>query len=340
MAVSVGGRPSASKPARNPFRRFLGIRESAVFLVLAVMYVVMWFVSPVFRARFNQVSILSQMAVFAVLAIGQTMVIVSGGFDLSQGPIAALAGMLSALSIKSWGWSPLVGIGFGLLIGLLCGIFNGVIITRLQFEPVVATLAASSIYSGIMYSMTKGNTVVDLPAQFTWLGSGDLGPLPAGVVLMFVLYALMQFVLTTSEFGRHVFLIGSNKEAARLAGINVERTQFGIFLTSALVASLGGIMLAGRISAAQPQMGANLMLPTVAAAIVGGTWLTGGVGSMFGTLMGAAIMAVLKNAIVVLRVNIYLQEFVVGLVVVAAVLIDQIRRGNLSLNFLRRKAKA
>ena len=120
MAVTTGGR-STSKPPRSAWRRFLGMRESGVFLVLASMYVAMWFVSPVFRARFNQVSILSQMAVFAVLAIGQTMVIVSGGFDLSQGPIAALAGMLGGLAIKNWGWSPLAGIGFGLAIGLACG---------------------------------------------------------------------------------------------------------------------------------------------------------------------------------------------------------------------------
>jgi ribose transport system permease protein len=297
----------------------------------------MWIVSPTFRLPFNQISILRQMTIVAVLAIGQTLAIVSGAFDLSQGAIAAMVGMLAGTAIKSWGWPPLAGVAFGLAMGVASGFFNALIITGLRFEPVVATLASSSIFAGMMYGITKGLSVVDLPPAFTWLGSGDLGPLPVAVIVMFLLYLVMHFVLTNSVLGRHIFLVGSNKEAARLAGISVERTQFTIFIISGFLSGLAGIMLVGRISAALPSMAVNLMMPTVAAAIVGGTWLSGGVGSMAGTLMGAAIMAIIRNAVVVLKVDIYLQDFVIGVATLLAVVMDLFRRGALSLDLLRGK---
>ena len=154
----------------NGTRRLLAARESGVFLVLVILYVSVWFVSPIFRTQFNQISILRQMTVFAVLAIGQTMCIVIGGFDLSQGPVAALVGVLAGTAIKTWGWQPLVAIAFGFALSLACGLFNGFLVTRLRFVPVVSTLASSSIFSAVLYGITRGNPAVDLPPAYTWLG--------------------------------------------------------------------------------------------------------------------------------------------------------------------------
>jgi ribose transport system permease protein len=326
--------PNALSKLRGAVGRFFAVRESVIFVTLLFSYGLVWFLSPIFRTMDNHVTILRQISQIAVLSIGQTMVILSGGIDLSQGPVAALVGMLCGWSIRYWGFSPGLAIALGLLAGVACGALNAAIVTRLRFEPAVATLASSSLITGVMYYLTKGRTVYGLPAAFNWLGGADIGLVPVSFIAMVVLYLIMHFVLTQTRFGRHIHIIGCNKDAARLAGIDVERIQVGVYMFSSFFAALTGIMLTGRTTTAVTTMGSGLMLPTIAAAVIGGTSLAGGVGSMAGTLMGTSIMAILRNAIVVLHLNIYWQDGVAGIVTVIAVVIDQLRQGTLSLESL------
>ncbi len=333
--------PSVTASLLSKLKSLFGFRESAVLAVLLLAYVIMWGVSPAFRTLNNHITILKQMTVVAIMAFGLTVVYISGGFDLSQAGIATLAGMLSGWAVAMWHWPSWLAVLFGILLGGLCGMFNALLIMRLRIEPAVVTLATSSIYMGIMYFWTKGLTISNLPAGYNWLGSASLGPVPVAVVVMFVLAGMLQWMLSRTVFGRHVFLLGNSKEAARLAGVRVERTLFGIYTIGGFVSGLAGIILSGRISASVTNMAAGLLTPTVAATIIGGTWLSGGVGSMAGTLMGSAIMAILRNAIVVLQVDIYLQEGVVGVITVLAVLMDLFRRKRLTLQmFLPKRRQA
>ncbi len=333
-------KPGALTKLRGAIVRFFAARESIIFVMLLLSYGFVWLISPIFRTADNHATILRQVSQVAILSIGQTMVILSGGIDLSQGPVAALVAMVCGWAIRYWGFSPVVAIGMGLLLGILCGALNAAIVTRLRFEPAVATLTSSSLFMGVMYFLTKGVTVRSLPAAFNWLGGADIGLIPVSAVVMLILYVVMHFVLTQTRFGRHIFIIGCNKEGARLAGIDVERIQVGVYMFSGFFAALTGIMLAGRMTAAVAILGSGLMLPTIAAAVIGGTSLSGGAGSMAGTLMGTIIMAILRNAIVVLHFNIYWQDGVAGIVTVIAVLIDQLRQGTLSLeNLLPRRGQ-
>jgi ribose transport system permease protein len=321
----------------------LGFRESGILLALIVLVAALSIVSPAFRSPLNLMTILKQISVTAIVAMGQTLVIISGYFDLSQGSVAGLAAITSAIAAARWGWPGWVSIVFGVVVGAGCGFFNGICITRLKLHPVVVTLASSSIFIGITSVITEGTPVTGVPESFLWIGKGtvDFGmfQLPVPILSMIVVALIMHFLLTQFLFGRRIFIIGSNREAARLAGVNPDRVMLGIFVLSGLLAGLGGVIMVGRVGSALPAIGADMLLPVVAASVIGGTLLSGGVGSMAGTVIGAAVMGVLRNGLVVLRFNIFYQDVVLGFAVLVAVIIDQIRRGNLSLKsvFLGRR---
>ena len=316
-------------------KRLFAFRESGIVLALVVLVVALSIISPAFRNPYNLMTIVKQISVVAIVAMGQTLVIISGGFDLSQGSIAGLAAIASAIAASRWGWPAVVSILFGVGLGAGCGFVNGLLITRLRLHPVVVTLATSSIFMGLNFILTEGTPVTGVPESFLWIGKGNLVigaiRIPIPIVAMVLTALVVHYVLTRFVFGRRIFIIGSNKEAARLAGVNPERILLGIFTLSGLLAGLGGVIMVGRVGSGLPLIGADMLLPVVAAAVIGGTLLSGGVGSMAGTVTGAAIMGVLRNSLVVLRFNIFYQDVVLGLAVLLAVVIDQIRRGGLRL---------
>ena len=316
-------------------KRLFAFRESGIVLALVVLVVALSIISPAFRNPYNLMTIVKQISVVAIVAMGQTLVIISGGFDLSQGSIAGFAAIASAIAASRWGWPAVVSILFGVGLGAGCGFVNGFLITRLRLHPVVVTLATSSIFMGLNFIQTEGTPVTGVPDSFLWIGKGNLVlgqvRIPIPIVAMALTALVMHFILTQTLFGRRIFIIGSNKEAARLSGVNPERVLLGIFTLSGLLAGLGGVIMVGRVGSGLPLIGADMLLPVVAAAVIGGTLLSGGVGSMTGTVIGAAIMGVLRNSLVVLRFNIFYQDVVLGLAVLLAVVIDQIRRGGLRL---------
>ena len=316
--------------ARARIRELMAHRESGVFLALVIFFVVMYTVSPIFRSPFNLTTILRQISITSIVAMGQTLVIVSGSFDLSQGSIAGLAAMVTAKLWKNFGLAPPIAIVGGLGVGVLCGFLNGVLAARFRLHPIVMTLATGAVFLGVNFYITRGESIIGLPDGLTWLGKGRIGQVPVLIILMFVVAFLMHILLTRTLFGLRVRMIGGNLKASQDVGMNVERIRIGIFTLSGFLAALGGIVLLGRVGNALPQIGQGLLFPVVTAAIVGGTLLTGGVGSMAGTLMGAAIMGIARNALIVLQLDIYLNDVMQGTLVVVALLIDQFRRGELT----------
>ena len=258
------------------------------------------------------------------------LVVIAGAFDLSQAPVAGLAAMVSATVWKEWGLDPALAICVGLAVGTACGFANGLLAARFRLNPIVMTLATSSIFLSFTYFLTRGEAIVGLPESFTWLGQGQIGPVPAPIVVMLLVTLVMHLLLTRTLFGLRVLMIGGNLKASTDIGINVERVRIGVFTISGFLAALGGIVLLGRLGNALPQIGVGLLFPVVTATIVGGTLLSGGRGSMAGTLIGAAIMGIVNNALAILQFSIYLQDGAQGALVVAALLIDQMRRGELT----------
>lgn len=314
----------------DEMRRLLGMRESGIFIALVVFFTIMVFISPAFRTEYNLIAILKQISVTTIVACGQTLVIISGAFDLSQGAVAGLAAMIAALSVKGLGLPPFMGIIIGLMVGLACGLVNGVLMARFRLHPIVLTLATATMFQGLTYFITRGNPVVALPEQYLWLGKGQIGAIPVPVILMLVVVVAMHILLTRSVFGLRVLMIGGNAEASRLSGVHVERVRIGIFMISGFLAALGGLVVTGRVGNALPTIGQDLLFPVVTAAILGGTLLSGGVGSMAGTFMGAGVAGIVNNAMVLLQFNIFLQDVAQGLLVLVALLIDQFRRGELT----------
>jgi ribose/xylose/arabinose/galactoside ABC-type transport system permease subunit len=318
-------------------RLIASYRESGVLLAFLVIFGVMMIVSPTFRQPYNLETIFLQMSVVAIMAMGQTLVIISGAFDLSQGPVAGLVAMMTGLAWSSHGAPVWLAILAGLAVGLGCGIANGILAARFKLHPIVMTLATSTIFTGLIYFFTQGIPVIGLPNGLLELGAGNVRGVPTPVIVMVLVTLVMHIMLTRTLFGLRVRQMGGNLEAARLTGVNIQRTWVGVFAISGLLAALGGLVELGRVGNAIPSIGQTLLFPIISSAIIGGTLLSGGAGSMIGTLIGAATLTVINNALVVLQVNIYLQSVVQGALVVAALVLDQFRRGQLSWRDLIRR---
>ncbi len=328
--TTVSKPDSRSIPLGARWKELTAHRESGVLLALIVFFTLMYVISPVFRKPYNLMSILRQISVTGIIAMGQTLVIISGAFDLSQGPVAALSGMSVALVWSKLGWSPVPALFVGVCVGTACGFLNGVLAARLKLHPMVMTLASGSMFTGLNYFFTEGRAIVGLPKQMTWLGQGAIRGVPVLVIMLFIVSMVMHLVLTRTLFGQRVLMVGGNTKAAEDIGLDVKKLRIGVYTISGFLAGLGGIVLLGRVGNAVPQMAEGMLFPVVTATIVGGTLMSGGVGSMAGTLMGAGIMGIVRNSLAVLQANIYLQDLFQGALVVGALLIDVIRRRELT----------
>ncbi|HEY2598935.1 MAG TPA: ABC transporter permease [Candidatus Dormibacteraeota bacterium] len=317
-------------------RSVLSYRESGVLVALVAITGAMFVISPTFRDPYNLTIILIQMSVIAIMAMGQTLVIISGAFDLSQGPVSGLVAMVTGMMWSIFGADPAVAITAGIATGAACGLANGVLAARFKLHPIVMTLATSTIFTGLNYFITRGRPVIGLPDPLLEPGAGNVGPVPTPVVIMLVVTIVMQFLLTRTLFGLRVRQVGGNLEAARRTGVNVSATWLAVFVISGILSAIGGIVELGRVGNAIPSIGLTLLFPIISSAIIGGTLLTGGSGSMVGTLLGAATLTVINNALVVLQVDIYVQDVFQGALVVVALVIDQFRRRELTVRDLIR----
>jgi ribose transport system permease protein len=317
----AGGRPAVS-------RLFARLRSQAPQYGLLIGFFVLCglltLVSPVFLTTSNLLNVALQASVVAILAFGMTFVILTGGIDLSVGSVLALTGAVMAMVTSAAGSA--AGIAAGLLVGVLIGCVNGAFITFAKIAPFIATLAMLAIARGATYIITQGTPVRVRAEGFNLFGQGSVATIPVPVLMMFAVFGLCLLVLTQTRFGRYVYAIGSNAEVSRLSGIPINRYVIAVYAISGILAAVGGLILTGRLATADPNSATGYELDVIAAVVIGGTSLFGGRGGVFGTLVGAFIIAVVSNGLVLLNVNTFWAQAVKGAIIIAAVLPDSIRR--------------
>ena len=290
---------------------------------------------PSFLKSDNLLNIANQIAVIAIVAIGMTMVIITGGIDLSVGSLLALSAVLSAKFIRDFAGGTqasaagmIVACAAAMAICGLVGAFSGLMITRFDIPSFIVTLAMMLVCSGLAFLTSAGQSIYQIPDSFVWLGrEANLFGLPNAVVLMFVLYACAHLLMSRTTLGRYLYAVGGNREAARLSGVSVEWVLMFAYITCALLAALGGVITASQLKSGSPTYGNMYELYVIAAVVVGGTSLSGGEGKILGTLIGAFIIAVIQNGMNLTSIESYTQKVVLGLVILGAVLIDRVRHG-------------
>ena len=288
---------------------------------------------PTFLKRDNLLNIANQIAVIAIMAIGMTMVIITGGIDLSVGSLAALSAVTAARLIRDHAGgveASTVGMAFACIAAIgLCGVLGGLsgaLITLFDIPPFIVTLAMMLVASGLAYLASAGQSIYQIPESFVWLGRGSgVFGLPHAVVLMLLLYAAAHVLMSRTILGRYLYAVGGNREAARLSGVPVRRVLLLAYVVCGLLAGLGGVIMASQLKSGSPTYGNMYELYVIAAVVVGGTALSGGEGKILGTLIGAFIIAVIQNGMNLTNIESYTQKVVLGLVILAAVLVDRLR---------------
>lgn len=289
---------------------------------------------PTFLTRQNLLNIANQIAVVAILAIGVTVVIITGGIDLSVGSLIALSAVVVSVLIRDFAGG--VNAGTGALLGCsaagvalcaLVGLFSGAMVAGFKVPPFIATLAVMQVGSGLAFIIAKGGSIYEVPDRFTWLGR-SVGPLgiPNAVVLMLALYAATHVLMTRTVLGRHIYAVGGNPQAARFSGVNLALVLLFAYTFCGAMAGLGGVLQASQLKSGAPTYGVMYELYAIAAVVVGGTSLSGGEGRVFGTLIGAFIIAVIQNGMNLTGVESYRQKVVLGLVILGAVLLDMLKK--------------
>ncbi len=273
-----------------------------------------------FFAVSNAGNVARQVAVLGMVGAAQTVVIISGGIDLSVGSVLAVANVLMAMGLEQ-GSIPL-GLVMALGSGVVLGLINGSLIGLTRLPPFIVTLGMLSIARGLALTITDGVPIFGLPdTGFSWIGQGYVGPIPVPVLFMAATFIVMQVLLTRTRFGPAVYAIGGNEQAAILAGIPTPRTKILIYMLSGFTAALGGVILTGRVNSGQPLLGEGLELLSVATVVIGGTYLFGGRGRLVGTLFGVMFVGILQNGLNLLGISTFIQQVVIGASIIVAVLL-------------------
>jgi len=314
----------------SAIKRIFGKREVGILIPLIVVFVVSGLVNPLFFGLQNITNILFQSSFVFIIGIITTYVFILGCMDLSVGSVLGLSGVVSGLALVA-GIPVWLSIIFGIMAGGAVGLFNGFIIAKFNIPTLIVTLSTMYIARGLCEFLTRGNPVYPLPANFNILGQGKLMfsesfGLPWPVIFALVLGIIGHIILTQTTFGRAVFAIGGNKETARLSGIKVKRTTMIVYTLSGMAAGISGILMASRLGSALSNSGMGWELNVIASVIIGGTSMFGGAGSILGSVIGAVLMTTVTNGMAMLKVSVYLQKVVIGVVILIAVGIDQYNR--------------
>jgi ribose/xylose/arabinose/galactoside ABC-type transport system permease subunit len=312
---------------RGRYLQWQRIAEYVIVVAIILESIVFAIIAPQFLSVPNLINVALSIAITGILAVGMTAVILTGGIDLSVGSVAALAGVVAATVAATGGGSAAALGGLAALsIGLAVGLFNGFMVAQFRVPPFVTTLAMLTICRGLAFIVTGGRSIGNLPASFGFLGRGHLLGVPVPVLLMLLVFAAGWFVLRRMKFGRHVYAVGGNREAAFLAGVNIKRTTLLVYILNGLLVGLAGLVLASRLGAGVPNAGLQYELDVIAAVVVGGTSLMGGRGSVIGTFWGAVFIGVLNNGLNLAGIDPYIQKIALGVVILLAVLADQINK--------------
>ncbi|NLY80015.1 MAG: ribose ABC transporter permease [Lysinibacillus sp.] len=291
---------------------------------LILLIIIVSVMNPSFLSITNIFNVLRQVSISAIIAFGMTFVILTGGIDLSVGSTLALTGAVAA-SLLAGGVDPFLSMGVALILGLILGAINGVIITKGKVAPFIATLATMTVYRGLTLVYTDGKPISGLGdhLSFQMFGKGYFFGIPIPVITTIIAFVILYFILHKTTYGRRVYAVGGNEEAAKLSGINADRIKIGVYAISGFMAALSALILTSRLNSAQPTAGQAYELDAIAAVVLGGTSLNGGKGWIFGTLVGALIIGVLNNGMNLIGVSSFWQQVVKGIVILLAVLLDR-----------------
>lgn len=300
------------------------IQQFAAFGALIFLYIFFSIFARNFFSVENFLSIALQTSIIAFIGIGVTFVIITAGIDLGIGSVVALCGVVTGLSMKA-GIHPIFAIIFGLIMGIICGFFNAFWITKGGLPPFIATLGMMGIARGVALYITNAAPIYEFPSSFEIIGGRIFNIIPVPVIIMVFAALIFGFILAKTKLGLYVYAIGSNEEAARLSGININLIKFSVYAISGILSAIAGIVLASRLVTAQPTAGNAYELDAIASAVIGGTSLMGGVGTIVGTLIGAFIIGVLRNGLNIMGVSSFIQQIIIGAVIIGAVFMDQLR---------------
>lgn len=318
---------STARGTAAPGRRLGNLStELSLFAVFVVMVIGFSIATPFFFTVTNLVNLGQTLATSGIVAITMTLVIISGGIDLSVGSTAALAGVLTSLLWTFAGVPLVLAAAIGVFAGVVVGAINGFMITRIKINPLIATLATFSIVRGLAFVISNGQTNQLNNDAFKFLGRGAIGGVPFSLLLLIVVFLGFSYVFANTRFGRNIFAIGGNAEASRLAGIRINRTLTWVYVLSGLFAGVAGILIASQLALSAPRAAVGLELTAIAAVVLGGTSLSGGKGTLLGTILGVLILRILDNGLVLLNVSSFYQEVASGVVLLLAVGFDQLRQ--------------
>ena len=292
---------------------------TAIGMVLIIMFVIACIGSPYFLDVYNIQSLLRDLAIIGMIGIAQSLLLLVGELDLSVGKIATLCGILSGMLMIYAKINPWLALICGLIFGIFFGLLNGLIITKLRLNSMVATIGMQGVYGGINLVLTKGKAITGIPEQIQFLGKGSLGIVPMPFIFCIIVLLLVLFLVKKTKTGRYIYAIGNSREAATILGIKVDKIRVFIYVAVGLISSLAGLVYVCRLGSAQSTLGESWPMNSIAASVIGGVSLNGGIGNPAGALIGAAIISIISNMIVLFGVNAYWQQAVSGIVVVLAI---------------------
>lgn len=303
-------------------KNFIG--NYGIIVIFATLFISLALIAPNFLTVDNLVNVMRQSSIIGIVAIGMTFVMITAGIDLSVGSVVGLAGLATAMIASTDSvWSlPLALIG-GLLVGVVIGLLNGLAVVWLAIVPFLATLATMAVVRSGALVITNGEPTTGVSDALQWLGSGFIGPVPVPVVVFFLIALVADFALSRTRFGRHVYAVGGNEESAQKVGISTRRVLLSVYTIAGVLAAVAGIILTARLNGAAPLAGVGYELQAIAAVVIGGTSLFGGIGTIRGTVLGVLLVSVAMNGLNLLNVSSYYQQGIQGLILVLAVLLNR-----------------
>ena len=312
-------------------------RESGIVVALVMMIIVFSLIDPIYLSSSNIVDIVKQSTINGLLGIGITLALITGGIDLSIGSTFAIV-IVSVGKLLVSGVNPFLAFAIGIILGFSLGIVNGILVAKVKLQPFIATLGTMSIYRGVAYIITGGWPVLDIPENFRKALDGDIfGVIPSSVVLLFVVGIIIWIILKYTRFGNYIYALGSNEEATKLSGVNVDFNKMMAYAICGVGAALAGMVLLARLGTGEPTAGQGYELNAIAAAAVGGTSLMGGKGTMLGTILGTILLSALRVGLIVVGVDSFWQYIATGIIIVIAACFEIIQNKISSIKVSRSK---
>jgi ribose/xylose/arabinose/galactoside ABC-type transport system permease subunit len=305
------------------------ISKYGVYIFLFLLIVILSLMTDSFLSTRNIINVLRQISINAVLAFGMTFVIISGGIDLSVASTVALSGVLATSFAHPGDYPLFIPILIALAIGSLVGLVNGGIISRTGIPPFIVTLGLMQVARGFAFIYTKGTSVINLSESYKFIGQGSLFGVPFPIFILVIVFIICYFVLHKTKFGRHVYAVGGNSLAAKVSGVSITKIRTLVYMISGLLAGLVGLVLTSRTNSGNPNAAFTYELDAIAAVVIGGTSMTGGKGTMVGTLIGAMLIGIINNGLDLINVSSYTQQVVKGVIIIGALLIDRLNEKKL-----------